>query len=233
VAQAFRPAFKAFENSGALAPEVQKEMPDKPYLIAIAGPSGAGKTTVARRLAAALPATIFSLDSYYFDLSHLPFDERARNNFDHPDSLDSELLSRHLHQLAEGKEILRPIYDFASYTRSSETERVNAGAYLIVEGLFALYWESIRSIIGTKIFVDAAHDVCLPRRQARDIQERGYTADGVLDRYSQTVRPMADQYIIPTRQYADIVLDGCKATEQSAASVLAHIKQHRQSGDRV
>jgi uridine kinase len=202
-------------------------MPVRPYLIAIAGPSGAGKTTVAQCVAASIPATIFSLDSYYFDLSHLPFDERARNNFDHPDSLDSEHLSRHLHQLAEGKEILRPIYDFATYTRSSQTERVNAGEFLIVEGLFALYWESIRSIIGTKIFVDAAHHVCLPRRQARDIQERGYTADGVLERYSQTVRPMADQFIIPTQQYADIVLDGCKATEQSAAAVLDHIRKNQ------
>jgi uridine kinase len=200
----------------------------KPYLIAIAGPSGSGKTTVARRLAASLPAaTIFSLDSYYFDLSHLPFEERARTNFDHPDSLDSELLSQQLHQLADGQEIQRPIYDFASYTRSPETEHMKTGDYLIVEGLFALYWESFRSIFGTKIFVDAAHDVCLPRRQARDIHERGYTAEGVLDRYAQTVRPMADQFIIPTRQFADIILDGCRATEESAAAVLAHIEQNR------
>jgi uridine kinase len=201
-------------------------MSHKPYLIAIAGPSGSGKTTVARRLAASLPATIFSLDSYYFDLSHLPFEERAQTNFDHPDSLDSGFLSQQLHQLADGKEILRPIYDFASYTRSAETEHIKAGTYLIVEGLFALYWESIRSIFGTKIFVDAAHDVCLPRRQARDINERGYTAEGVLDRYAQTVRPMADQFIIPTRQYADITLDGCQATEESAAKVLDHIRKN-------
>jgi uridine kinase len=202
-------------------------MPGKPYLIAIAGPSGSGKTSVARHIASLLPATIFSLDSYYFDLSHLPFEERARTNFDHPDSLDSELLSQHLHQLAEGKEILRPVYDFASYTRLTDTQRIKADSYLIVEGLFALYWESIRSIFGTKIFVDAAHDVCLPRRQARDTHERGYTAESVLDRYTQTVRPMADQFIIPTRQYADIILDGCQAIEQSSARVLDHIRKHQ------
>jgi len=205
-------------------------MLQRPYLIAIAGPSGSGKTTVARRLAASLPATIFSLDSYYFDLAHLSLEERARANFDHPDSLDSELLSQHLHELAEGKEIVRPVYDFSTHTRSKETERVRSNEYLIVEGLFTLYWSKIREIFGTKIFVDAAHDVCLPRRQARDINERGRTVESVLTQYAQTVRPMADQFINPTKQYADIVLDGCHAIEQSAAKVLAHIKQHRQSG---
>jgi uridine kinase len=202
-------------------------MSQRPYLIAIAGPSGSGKTSVARHLASLLPATIFALDSYYFDLSHLPFEERARTNFDHPDSLDSELLSQHLHQLADGEEILRPVYDFASYTRLPKTERIKAEAYLIVEGLFALYWESFRPIFGTKIFVDAAHDVCLPRRQARDIHERGYTSESVLDRYTQTVRPMADQFINPTIRYADIVLDGCKEIEQSAAKVLDHIRKNQ------
>jgi uridine kinase len=205
-------------------------MPQRPYLIAIAGPSGSGKTTVARRLAESLPATIFSLDSYYFDLAHLSLEERARANFDHPDSLDSELLSQHLHELAEGKEIVRPVYDFSTHTRSKETKRVRSNEYLIVEGLFTLYWSKIREIFGTKIFVDAAHDVCLPRRQARDINERGRTVESVLTQYAQTVRPMADQFINPTKQYADIVLDGCHAIEQSAAKVLAHIKQHRQSG---
>src|SRR6266404_1698844 len=205
-------------------------MPVKPYLIAIAGPSGSGKTSVARHLASLLPATIFALDSYYFDLAHLSLEERARANFDHPDSLDSELLSQHLHELAEGKEIVRPVYDFSTHTRSKETERVRSNEYLIVEGLFTLYWGKIREIFGTKIFVDAAHDVCLPRRQARDINERGRTVESVLTQYAQTVRPMADQFINPTKQYADIVLDGCHAIDQSAARVLAHIRQHRQSG---
>src|SRR3954453_1986635 len=111
----------------------------KPYLIAIAGPSGSGKTSVARGIAAVLPSTIFSLDSYYFDLAHLSLEERSRANFDHPDPLDSQLLSQHLHQLANGEEIIRPIYDFALHTRAKETERVRSADYLIVEGLFTLY----------------------------------------------------------------------------------------------
>src|SRR5437868_6588441 len=128
-------------------------MSNKPYLIGIAGPSGSGKTSVARQIASLLPATIFSLDSYYFDLAHLPLEERARANFDHPGSLDSELLSQHLHDLAQGKEIVRPVYDFPTHTRSVQTERVRSEPYLIVEGLFTLYWSKIREIFGTKVFV--------------------------------------------------------------------------------
>jgi uridine kinase len=98
---------------------------------------------------------------------------------------------------------------------------------LIVEGLFALYWESIRAIMGTKVFVEAAHDVCLPRRQSRDVNERGYTAESVLTRYAQTVRPMADEFINPTKRFADIVLNGCDPLNDSAAKVWAHIQQTR------
>src|SRR5437867_2381765 len=141
-------------------------MPSKPYLIGIAGPSGSGKTSVARKIAALLPATIFSLDSYYFDLSHLPLAERKGTNFDHPDSHDFNLLNKHLHELAEGKEIDRPIYDFLTHTCSQQTERVRASDVIIVEGLFTLYWSEIRSVFGTKVFVEAGHDTCLPRRLA-------------------------------------------------------------------
>lgn len=204
----------------------------KPYVVAIAGPSCSGKTSVARWLAAALSATIFSLDAYYHDLATLPLEERAAFNFDHPDSLDAHLLSQHLHDLAEGKKVVRPVYDFASHTRSARTETLTPSEYLIVEGLFTLYWDSIRDIYSTKVFMVADHDVCLPRREARDIAERGRTPESVQRQYATTVQPMAEQFINPTRRYADLVLSGSQPVEISAASVLNHIQGVQRSRQR-
>jgi len=197
----------------------------KPYVIAIAGPSCSGKTSVARELAKTVPATIFSLDAYYHDLSTLSLEERAAFNFDHPDSLDAHMLSRHLHELAQGHEVTRPVYDFATHTRSYQTETLVPKNYLIVEGLFTLYWDFIRDIYSTKVFMEATHNVCLPRREARDVVERGRTPESVHRQYATTVQPMADQFILPTRQYADLVLSGSQPVGESAAAVLAHIRQ--------
>lgn len=197
----------------------------KPYVIAIAGPSCSGKTSVARALAAQLPATIFGLDAYYHDLSQLSFEERAKFNFDHPDSLESGMLSQHLHDLAAGREVVRPVYDFATHTRTTRTETLTPREYLIVEGLFTLYYDAIRDIYSTKVFMEADHDTCLPRRKVRDIVERGRTEDSVYHQYSTTVKPMADQFVIPTRKYADLVLSGSAPVDESAAAVLAHIRR--------
>ncbi len=204
----------------------------KPYVIAIAGPSCSGKTSVAKQLAASLPATIFSLDAYYHDLSQLSLEERAAFNFDHPDSLEAEALSRDLHDLAQGKDVVRPIYDFATHTRSNRMETLHPREYLIVEGLFTLYWESIRDIYSTKVFMEADHDLCLPRREARDIAERGRTAASVHHQYAKTVKPMAEQFILPTRRFADLVLSGSAPIAESAAAVLAHIRSVEQSRQR-
>lgn len=205
----------------------------KPYVIAIAGPSCSGKTSVANRIAARVPATIFSLDSYYHDLATFSFEERAAFNFDHPDSLEVEALSRDLHDLAAGKEVVRPVYDFATHTRSTRTETLRPSEYLIVEGLFTLYWESIREIYSTKVFMEAPHNVCLPRREARDIAERGRTAESVHRQYTTTVQPMADQFIIPTRQYADLILSGSAPVGESAEAVLAHVRSVEQAATRT
>ncbi|HUS18249.1 MAG TPA: uridine kinase [Terriglobales bacterium] len=204
----------------------------KPYVIAIAGPSCSGKTSVAKSLAAELPATIFSLDAYYHDLSQLSFSERAAFNFDHPDSLEVEILSRDLHLLAQGREVVRPVYDFHTHTRSGKTETLNPSPYLIVEGLFTLYWESIREIYSTKVFMEADHETCLPRREARDIAERGRSPESIHQQYAATVRPMADQFVMPTRQYADLILSGSQPVEESAAAVLAHVRSVERSSNR-
>jgi len=197
---------------------------EKPYLIGVAGPSGAGKTELSLRLARLLDAPIISLDSYYRDMAELPFEQRARSNFDVPDALDCELLGQHLSMLASGREIAKPVYDFTRHTRAPEVESIQPGAFAIVEGLFALYWEDVRSLYGTRVYVDTDDQTCFERRLDRDTHERGRTPESVHAQYENTVRPMAERYILPTRRYADLIVSGTQRLERSAAAVLAHIE---------
>src|SRR3954471_4643957 len=181
-----------------------------PYIIGIMGPSGSGKTSIAQQLAGALNGCVFSLDSYYHDLSHLPLEERRKTNFDHPDSLDSQHLARDLRALAEGKEISRPTYDFATHCRTKEVERVKPADVIIVEGIFTLNYPEVREVFDTKVFVEAGHDVCYARRLKRDLAERGYTEAYIRQLYDTCVRPMTDQFLNPTKIYADVVVDGTR-----------------------
>ena len=196
-----------------------------PHLIGIAGPSGAGKSELANRLAAALEAPIVSLDSYYRDLAHLRLEERARQNFDHPDALDEELLAAHLRLLAQGGEVAVPVYDFTRHARSAETRRLRPTGFVIVEGLFALYWERVRSLLHSKVFVFAEDEVCLARRLERDVRERARTPESVIEQYTTTVRPMAVRYILPTREFADVVLSGTGRIDDSVAAVLRRVRR--------
>ena len=197
----------------------------RPYVIAIAGPSCSGKSSLARELASVLSATIFTLDSYYHDLAHLEPVQRAATNFDHPDSMDSTLIVQHVQALINGEEILRPIYDFNTHTRTNRTEAMRSQDFLIVEGLFTLYWLELRELASLKVFMEARHDVCLPRRQARDIAERGRTVESVQEQYAATVQPMTDRYINPTREFADLVLNGSDPVEKTAMAVLDFIEK--------
>ena len=198
-----------------------------PYILGLSGPSGSGKSTIAQAIADALGGSVFSLDSYYRDLSHLPLEERRKTNFDHPDSMDAELLSRDLHVLAEGKSITRPIYDFATHCRRQETEHIVPGHYLIVEGIFTLNFENVRSTFATKVFVEAGHDVCFARRLKRDLAERGYSEDYIRQLYDTCVRPMTDRFLNPTKIHADVIVDGRRPVEESAKKVLEHVRTHR------
>ena len=203
----------------------------RPYLIGIAGTSCSGKTKLARHLSRLLSAVILPLDCYYFDLSHLPLDERAHCNFDIPEALDRELLLAHVAGLSQGQEIPRPVYDFAVHARTSQVEIVKPGRYVIVEGLFSLYWEEARKLFGTKVFVDLDDQKCLERRISRDVRERGRTPESVLQQFNGTVRPMAEAYIRPTRGFADLTVRGDDPIDRSLARVMAHVNRNRRRFD--
>lgn len=194
------------------------------HLIGIAGPSCAGKGTLCAWLATRLPAAILPLDAYYFPLDHLTCEERARKNFDEPASLDDGLLFEQLTQLRNGKPIDRPIYDFALHTRAPDTVRIEPCGYLLIEGLFTLYWENVRNLLSAGIYIAAPNDACLTRRVGRDQKERGRTPESVVAQYGETVKPMRTAYVEPTREFADLVLDGTRPIAENGTRALAFLR---------
>lgn len=203
-----------------------------PYLIGIAGFSGSGKTTVANALAREIPASIFSLDAYYFDYPHLTFEERCQLNYDHPDTIDAGLVAEHLRELAARRPIIRPVYDFARHQRATETERMEPNDFIIVEGLFTLHWPEVRELFGTKVYMEATHDVCLPRRERRDREERGRSSESVHAQYTATVRPMADEFILPSRRYADLIIECTGHTPEAVRTILGHVNGRLKASSR-
>jgi uridine kinase len=197
----------------------------KPYLIGIAGPSGAGKSYLSKHIGRELNAALLHLDSYYSDLAHLSVVQRAHQNFDSPDSLDAHLFSEHIRQLSKGIAIEKPLYDFTIHARKTETERLEPHDFIIIEGILSLYWEDVRKLIQTKVYVDLGEDICLERRIERDICERGRTREGVLEQYHSTVLPSAKRYVYPTREFADIVVTGNDNIDHEVSLVLSHIRE--------
>lgn len=195
-------------------------------MIGIAGPSGSGKTALANELSAALgPARIIPVDSYYRDLSHLSRVERAQCNFDAPDAIEDGLLVEHIKALAEGNAVSLPVYDFSNHTRETGTILIEPTPCIIIEGLFALYWSLLRELYQFKVFVEASHELCLKRRIERDVAERGRTPESVREQYRQTVKPMYECYIAPTRAYADLIVNSEMGFCDMLEVVLKHIKQ--------
>jgi uridine kinase len=186
------------------------DVPTRPYLIGIAGPSCSGKSSLAKALCLALPepASILTLDSYYLPLDHLPLNERDRCNFDQPDALEWDLIVAHVRQLARGEVANQPVYLFDQHTRASAVRCIQATPFVILEGLLALYDQRVREELHTRIFVNAPDQLCFERRRRRDVAERGRTPASVWQQYNETVRPMAKQFILPTQAYADVVIDG-------------------------
>lgn len=182
---------------------------DGPLVIGLAGGSGSGKTTIARSIVEGVgpdDVTLIQHDAYYRDQTHLPLEERAKVNYDHPDSLETSLLVEHLRALLERREVERPVYDFSLHNRSPETVVVKPHPVVIVEGILVLSEPDLREIMDLKIYVDTDADLRIARRWERDIKERGRTFDSVRDQYLHTVRPMHLQFVEPSKRYADIVI---------------------------
>jgi uridine kinase len=177
-------------------------------LIGVCGGSGSGKTTLAHRLVGALgdnQATCLSFDSYYRDFSQLTIEERAEVNFDHPESLDVELLVDHLTALRAGNEVAVPVYDFTTHTRSGDLELVAPRRFVFIEGILLFAFEEIRNNLDYLIFRDCPEEIRAQRRFERDVQERGRTPESVRAQWEATVKPMHDIYVEPFAQYADLV----------------------------
>jgi uridine kinase len=182
----------------------------KSIVIGIAGGSASGKSLIARRLFEAFESeksiVIIRQDDYYNDQSHLTMEERVKTNYDHPFAFDNCLLVKNLNDLLSGNEIEKPTYDFVNHTRSEITEHISPADVIILEGLFALESKEIRDLLDMKIFVDTDADIRFIRRLVRDVRERGRTLESVVNQYTTTVREMHNQFIEPSKRYADIII---------------------------
>jgi uridine kinase len=181
----------------------------RPLVVGIAGGTGSGKTTVAHKLAAAMPAgrcVTIEHDAYYRDQAHLGAEARAAINYDHPASLESPLLVEHLRTLRAGGAVEVPIYDFKTHTRRPETRAVAAAAVIIVEGILVFTEPALREQMDIKIFVDTDPDIRLMRRIRRDLEQRGRTFGSIRDQYYATVRPMHLEHVEPTKRWADLIV---------------------------
>ena len=182
-------------------------------IIGIAGGTGCGKTTVVNQIINELPEKevgVITQDSYYNDLSHLTLVERRETNFDHPKSIDFDLLEQHLMQLKSGKSIQQPIYSFIDCNRTGKTIETHARKVMIVEGILIMTNPRIREMFDIKIYVHADSDERLIRRLKRDVNERGWNLDETLDKYQTILKPMHDQFIEPSKEYADIIIPNNK-----------------------
>jgi uridine kinase len=201
----------------------------KPLIIGIAGGTGSGKSTVARKVADALDASsvaFIDMDAYYNNYAHLPMEERRRINWDHPNSFDWELFLSHLRDLAGGKPIEKPEYDFVSHVRRDDRVHVPAADVVVVDGILLLADPRVRELFDVKVFVDTDADIRLIRRLRRDIVERGRPLQEILDQYLTTVQPMHLEFVEPSKRYADVIVPRGGHNEVAIAMIVAKIR-HR------
>ena len=178
------------------------------FVIGIGGGTGSGKTTLTKRLKERLGSavTVLSYDNYYKSHPDMPYDERVRLNYDHPSAFDTELLVEHLAALRRGETIAAPVYDFKQHDRSDETMLIAPTGVILVEGILILADERLRSQMDVKIYVDTDADVRILRRVVRDVKQRGRSLESVVTQFLTTVKPMHEQYVEPSRRYADIIV---------------------------
>tara|TARA_B110000467_G_C18302760_1_gene472517 strand:- start:768 stop:1391 length:624 start_codon:yes stop_codon:yes gene_type:complete len=205
-------------------------MKNKIIIIGIAGGSGSGKTRLVKNILNKvdnLKVDAIELDSYYKDLSHLIFSEREKSNFDHPDSVDFNLLQENLEDLINNREISVPIYDYKTHTREKNTSRkINNINVIILEGIFALYTKKIRDLMTIKLFVDTPSDIRVLRRIKRDVNKRERSIDSVMTQYKETVRPMFIEFVSPTQRYADIIIPYGGKNKISIDTIVTTIKKY-------
>jgi len=181
----------------------------KAILIGLAGGSGSGKTLVAQTLLQRIDSRKFAIieqDSYYKDLADIPMTERNKRNFDHPDSFDWDLMKIQMHDLLKGNRVEIPIYDYTNHTRSDETEAIDHPLIVVLEGILVLADPDLREMMDIKAYVDTDDDIRFIRRLQRDIAERGRSMESVVQQYMRSVRPMHQQFVEPTKRYADIII---------------------------
>lgn len=198
------------------------------FVLGLAGGSGSGKSTILDRIMRGPMGGFVSLiphDAYYLSKPDMPEDVRESDNWDHPDTLDNQLFVEHIQKLKSGESIDRPVYDFTTHRRSTKTERVQSNYVLLVDGILLFAIDEIRRQLDLKIFVDTPADLRIVRRLTRDIQERGRTVQSVTEQYINSVRPMHDQYVEPSRKYADILIPWETQNNQAISLIESHINK--------
>ena len=197
-------------------------------MIGVAGGTCSGKTTVSERLADLAGVerlVLIKLDSYYVSLSHLPIEERAKFNYDHPNAFDWPLLNEHLDMLANGQAVPVPIYDFTIYDRTSEVRMLPPARIVVVEGILVLYEPDLRDRFDLKLYIDTDADLRFIRRLQRDVAERGRTPDSIIAQYLESVRPSHEQFIEPSKRYADVIFPRGGLNEPAIDVLLARIRE--------
>lgn len=197
-------------------------------VIGIAGGSGSGKTTLAREIQRRLGERVILLshDAYYRRHDDIPFCEREKLNYDHPDALETELLIEHIRQLKAGSPILCPVYDFAAHNRSDDTVEIQPRRVIVVEGILIFHDKSLRELMDLRVFVDAEADVRLCRRIKRDVSKRGRTVESVLNQYEDTVRPMHMKFVEPTKKHASFIVPNGGKDKAVQDMLINHITQY-------
>ena len=180
-------------------------------ILGIAGGTGSGKTFIVDNLLSIYNSNninVINLDSYYKDLSHMGHQDRVKQNFDHPDSIDIDLIISHLNQISDGNDIDIPIYDFSNHVRLESTKTISQSNVIIMEGIFALHYMQLRKLYTLNIFIETSDDIRFQRRLIRDTKERGRTIGSIKDQFESTVLPMHEKFIEPSKQFADMIIDG-------------------------
>jgi uridine kinase len=200
----------------------------KPIIIGVAGGTASGKTTVSQKILEMIgPAHLAYIehDAYYRDLSHLPLAERKELNFDHPDSLENELLMTHLKELLQGRSVQIPVYDFTEYIRTDQLRLVESRPVILVEGILIFVDKKLRDMMDIKIYVDAAADLRFIRRLQRDVAERERSVEHVIEQYLETVRPMHLEFVEPSKRYADVIIPRGGRNIKAIRMVVAQIQR--------